>query len=150
MIQRIQTLYLLAVLILVVVCEFCTMGRFVGANGELLGILGNLTMTQGDKVTYTPWAMFVLLLLVALITALTICLFRKRMRQIRLIIFSSILLVGYYLVYGWFIYTYLNGDVSFRPSLVASFPLLGLIFNYLAARAIGKDEFLVRSLDRLR
>lgn len=150
MIQRVQTLYLLAVLILVVVCEFCTVGRFVGLDGALLGELGNLTMTQGDKVTYTPWALFVLLLLIALITALTICLFRKRMRQIRLIIFSSILLVGYYLVYGWFVYTYLGEGVSFRPSLIASFPLLGLIFNYLAARAIGKDEFLVRSLDRLR
>lgn len=150
MIQRIQTVYLLAVLILTVVCEFCTMGRFVGLGGELLGELGNLTMVQGDKVTYTPWAMFVLLLFVALITALAICLFRKRMRQIRLIIFSSILLVGYYFVYGWFIYSYLGEGISFRPSITACFPLLGLIFNYLAARAIGKDEFLVRSLDRLR
>ncbi len=150
MIQRIQTLYLLAVLILVVACEFCTVGRFIGQGGELLGELGNLTMNQAGEVTFTPWALFMLLLLVALITALAICLFRKRMRQIRLIIFSSILLVGYYLVYGWFVYSYLADGISFRPSLTASFPLLGLIFNYLAARAIGKDEFLVRSLDRLR
>ncbi|MCF0160716.1 MAG: DUF4293 domain-containing protein [Bacteroidaceae bacterium] len=150
MIQRIQTLYLLAVLVLVVACEFCTVGRFIGAEGELLGELGNLTMTQNGEATFTPWAMFALLLCIALITALAICLFRKRMRQIRLIIFSSILLVGYYLIYGWFVYAYLHDGVSFRPSLTASFPLLALIFNYLAARAIGKDEFLVRSLDRLR
>lgn len=150
MIQRIQTLYLLAVLVLVVACEFCTVGRFLSADGVLLGELGNLTLKQGDASSFTPWALFVLLLCVALITALTICLFRKRMRQIRLIIFSSILLVGYYLVYGWFIYSYLGEGVTFRPSLAACFPLLGLICNYLAARAIGKDEFLVRSLDRLR
>lgn len=150
MIQRIQTLYLLAVLVLVVACEFCTIGRFVADNGQLLGELRNLTMVQGDQMSYGPWALFALLFVVAFVTALAICLFRKRMRQIRLIIFSSILLIGYYLVYGWFVYSYLADGVTFKPSLMAGFPLIALIFNYLAARAIGKDEFLVRSLDRLR
>ena len=73
------------------------------------------------------------------------------MRQIRMTIFSSIVLIGWYVTYGLFIYS-LSGDLeaSFRPSLMAAFPLVSIILNYLAIRAIGADEFLVRSLDRIR
>lgn len=34
--------------------------------------------------------------------------------------------------------------------LVFALPLVNIILTYLAIRAIGKDEALVRSLDRLR
>lgn len=151
MIQRVQSLYLLAVFILSVVCLFGSMGRFIGAEGEIAAVLNNLTLVTEGEASYRPWAMFGLLLLVAVLALVTILLFRKRMIQIRLTVFSSVLLIGYYAVYAWFIYTLGKElDASFKPSLTACFPLLGLILNYLAIRAIGADEFLVRSLDRLR
>ncbi|MCQ2245588.1 MAG: DUF4293 domain-containing protein [Bacteroidaceae bacterium] len=150
MIQRIQSLYLLLVLVLTIVCQFFTMGRFLGGDGEPIGEMNNFTIVQADKVAYTTWALGVLLILVSIATFLSICLFRKRMRQIRLCLFSSILLIGYYIVYVVFIFYLMPEGGSFRPALAASFPLLALILNWLAIRAIGADEMLVRSLDRIR
>lgn len=52
-------------------------------------------MADGTK-DYAPWALFVILLVVAVLAFGTIFLFKKRMLQIRLTIFSTILLIGYY------------------------------------------------------
>ena len=86
-------------------------------------------------------------------------LFRKRMRQLRLTIFSTILLVGYVIIYAIFAYFYQlkleqisPEDIvpTFHLRFVAVFPLLSIIFNCLAIQGIRKDEALVRSLDRIR
>lgn len=151
MIQRVQSLYLLAVLILCIVCMCFSVGRFVGENGDVVAVLNNLTLEVGEQTSFRPWAMFVELVLVCILSFFTIFTYKKRMRQIRMTIFSSIVLIGWYVTYGLFIYS-LSGDLeaSFRPSLMAAFPLVSIILNYLAIRAIGADEFLVRSLDRIR
>jgi hypothetical protein len=39
-------------------------------------------------------------------------------------------------------------DVAYKFPM--TFPLIAAVFDYLAIRAIGKDEALVRSLDRIR
>lgn len=151
MIQRIQSLYLLAVLILCVACMCFSVGRFVGDNGDVVAILNNLTLEVGEQSSYKPWALFVELILVCILSFFTIFTYKKRVRQIRMTVFSSVVLIGWYVTYAFFAFT-LGGDLeaSFRPSLVAAFPLVSLILNYLAIRAIGADEFLVRSLDRIR
>ena len=151
MIQRVQSLYLLAVFILCIACMCFSTGRFVAESGDVVAVLNNLTLEVGDQVLYKPWAMFAELLLVVILTFFIIFTYKKRMRQIRMAIFTSILLMGWYVTYGAFIY-FLCQDLnaSFRPTLSAAFPLVALILNYLAIRAIGADEFLVRSLDRLR
>ncbi len=151
MIQRVQSLYLLAVLILCIVCMCVSVGRFVGDNGDVVAVMNNLTLEQGEAVSYRPWALFAELLLVCILTFFTIFTYKKRMRQIRMTIFSCIVLIGYFITYG--VFAYLFGaelGASFRPSLCASFPLIALILNWLAIRAIGADEMLVRSLDRIR
>lgn len=151
MIQRIQSLYLLIVLILCIVCMCLPVGRFVAQNGDIAAVLNNLTVKAGEQVSYTSWALFLELLLVCILTFFTIFTYKKRMRQIRMTVFSSILLIGWYVTYGAFIYILGNQlDASFKPTLSAAFPLVALILNWLAIRAIGADEFLVRSLDRIR
>ena len=85
-------------------------------------------------------------------------LFRKRMRQLRLTIISTILLVGYVATYAFFAYIYKeklllvhpDAAVSFHLNFVGIFPVLSIILNALAIHGIRKDEALVRSLDRLR
>ncbi|MBQ5352379.1 MAG: DUF4293 family protein, partial [Bacteroidaceae bacterium] len=59
MIQRIQTLYMLAVEILLIVCLCSPIGRFVSANGETVGVMNNLTFRNGNDevLSYSLWAL---------------------------------------------------------------------------------------------
>ena len=150
MIQRIQSIYLLVVAILMIVCLCNPVGSLVGANNEILEFM-NLCITNSEGAKdYMPWALFVLLLIVLLLAFITIFLFKKRMLQIRLTIFSSILLIGYYVTLLVFVTTVLKDDVSFTPSWVICLPFVAVVLNWLAIRSIGADEALVKAYDHLR
>ncbi|MBO7067488.1 MAG: DUF4293 domain-containing protein [Bacteroidaceae bacterium] len=157
MIQRIQTLYLLLVTILIVVCMSNCIGYFISDDGVMSGKLFNLLyldMEDGNKAVslYTPWALFVILLIAATLSFLNIFMFKYRALQMRICSFCMILLVGWYAVYAafaWYISDILK-SASFRVGIMASLPGVCLILLYLAFRGIMKDEKLVRSLDRLR
>ena len=129
MIQRIQSVYLLVVTILLIVC-MCT-------------------PADGVK-DYAPWAMFVILVVAALLSFTTIFMFKKRMLQIRMTIFSTILLVGYYATLITFIFMLKDDSMTFSASWTLCLPFVAIILNWLAIRAIGKDEVLVKAYDRLR
>lgn len=107
-------------------------------------------MADGLRV-FSPWAMFVLLLLVVLSAFVAIFLFKRRMVQVRLSVFGGLLLIGYYIVAGVFVYIFkARYDADFTLNWTAAFPAVALILDYLAFRNIMKDELIVRSLDRLR
>ena len=44
----------------------------------------------------------------------------------------------------------LKGENSFAPSWTVILPLISIILDWLAIRAIGKDEMLVKAYERLR
>ena len=113
--------------------------------------MSNLSVALPDgALDYTPWALFVLLMLVAVLSLATIFLYKKRMLQIRLTLFSSIVLIGYYATLAFFVYSTLKGYGSFTYSWTVSLPVVSIILNWLAIRAIGKDEMLVKAYERLR
>lgn len=149
MIQRIQSVYLLVVTILMIVCMCSPVGSIIASTNEI-SEFGNLCITMPDGTKdYAPWALFVILLVVAILSFGTIFLFKKRMLQIRLTIFSSVLLIGYYMALVAFIFM-LAEDTSFTPSWTICLPFIGVILNWLAIRGIGADEALVKAYDRLR
>lgn len=81
----------------------------------------------------------------------TIFLFKNRRLQMRLcilIIFLLIVLetVGLYMVY------HIKSDMNpiFYRKIAIIFPILGIVFTYLAFRGIKKDDQLVKSYERLR
>ena len=162
MIQRIQSVYLAIVAILSTVSLFSTIGKFV-AGGELVSTFSNFSFSA-DKEPFSqvescgPWALGVLLIIVLLLSILTIGLFNHRMKQVRLAVFSSILLVGYIAVYAFFSWVFQgklqttapDADVHFQLCATAVYPLVCLILNIMAIHRIRKDEKLVRSLDRIR
>ena len=149
MIQRIQSVYLLIVTILMVVCLCIPVGTIISENKEI-SEFGNLfnSLPDGTK-DYAPWSLFVILLLVAILAFGTIFLFKKRMLQIRITIFSTILLIGYYLTFIAYIFM-LAENTTFSASWSVCLPLVGIILNWLAIRGIGADEALVKAYDRLR
>ena len=149
MIQRIQSVYLLVVSILMVICMCNPIGSIIASTNEI-SEFGNLFITLPDGTKdYAPWSLFVILLVVAVLAFVTIFLFKKRMLQIRLTIFSSVMLIGYYLAVVAYIFM-LAENTSFTPSWTICLPFVGIILNWLAIRGIGADEALVKAYDRLR
>lgn len=150
MIQRIQSIYLLIVAVLMVVCLCNPLGSLINVNNEISEFTNLYIVTVDGMKDYTPWALFVLLFIVAIIAFVTIFLFKKRMLQIRLTIFGSILLLGYYVTLLVFATTVLSEDVSYTPSWLVCLPFVAIVLNWLAIRSIGADEALVKAYDRLR
>ncbi|MCR4993788.1 MAG: DUF4293 domain-containing protein [Bacteroidales bacterium] len=171
MIQRIQTLYLALAVALCTACLCLPLGTFVNDGGELTGTLYNLWVHLPSQVgdtlqvpdapllareaagshSFTPWALFALLLLATVGMAFSIFIYRTRLVQSRLVMLCCILLVGWYAVYGCFAYLLSTRyEAAFTPEVWAAFPAVACILAYLAFRGILKDEALVRSLDRLR
>jgi hypothetical protein len=87
-----------------------------------------------------------------LLALITIFLYKKRILQIRLCTFNSILMIAFYGLFAFFVWKIAGQSESFRFSvhIALSFPFIALIFSYLAIRNIGADEVAVRSLNRLR
>ena len=151
MIQRIQTVYLLLVAGCAVVCLSMPVGHFHQDGIEVAEFYNLwLSMADGSKV-FSPWAMFGLLLLAALVPFVAIFLFKRRMLQVRLSVFSGLILIGYYIVFGTFVYVFKSRyDADFTMNWTVAFPAVALILDYLAFRNIMKDELMIRSLNRLR
>ncbi|MCD7899183.1 MAG: DUF4293 domain-containing protein [Bacteroides sp.] len=149
MIQRIQTVYLLLVVALLITALCLPLGTFVST--EMVNYkFTNLGVTQADNF-YSTWGLFSILLLSAIISFATIFLFKNRILQLRMTIFSTILLVGYYITFLVFLFNIKSSlGASFQINWALCLPLISIILNYLAIRAIGKDEVLVKAADRLR
>jgi len=152
MIQRIQSLYMLVAFALGVACLSLPLGYFCTAEGERVSDLFNLWMrsVEDGAISFTPWALFAILLTTTTLTFIDIFLFTRRALQMRILVVCILLLVGYYVYLGFCIYIAHANGYDFTPRVSAAFPFVGIVLDYLAFRAILKDELLVRSLDRLR
>ena len=152
MLQRIQTIYLLILVALSVAMLFLPLA-VLQIGEELLSFdaTGLSTMAVQPELVYPTWGLFALTAVIALLALLTIFLFKKRILQIRLCVFNAILMLGFYGMFVFFVWT-IKGemDITLSVKFALSFPLISLILDYLAIRNIGADEALVRSLNRLR
>lgn len=164
MLQRIQTVYLIVTFILTVLLLFLPMGYMlhdgmvesfkVNAMGAYQLISDPATSSLSSEMVQCAWALLILVCLIMGTTVYDILLFRKRILQIRLAIFNMILHMGVYALFAlYYFFLMPNQHVIegvFQPSYTILFPLFNVVLTYLAIRAIGADEALVRSLDRLR
>ena len=128
MIQRIQTIYLLLVTALLITSMCLPVGSFIGADAAMyvfkpLGVEMNGTL-------YSTWGVFGILLLSAIIAFATIFLFKNRMLQIRMTIFNSILLIGYYLTFLAFMFV-LKKECYF-PDIMGIMPAVNFDYSELA------------------
>ena len=154
MIQRIQTLYLLIIAALMAVTLFSGLAWFAGDAGEFGLYAFGLKTAEGELVQSTVY-MGVLLALACALPLVTIFLFKRRLVQIRLCAVELVLLVGAGAMMGIYFYLcnrYFAESEFYSHTLKISlvFPLVCLVFDLLALRAIFRDEKLVRSLDRIR
>lgn len=152
MIQRIQSIYLLVVAMLMASLFIYPFAELLGADGQLFVFNFNGLSVNGEEglylLTIPP---FILLSLIVLIPFASIFFYKKRIFQMRLNFINIILLLGYLGLNYYYIQNFskqLDGIVSYH--ITAIFPIISVIITYLAIRAIGKDEALVRSMDRIR
>ena len=174
MIQRIQTLYLLAVVILGIVLIWLPVVEFI-SYAEIYDKVDNqqvetmrtwelrpsgvkvLYWVQDTEASYAPvpvhgvWGLTLATLLIPVLALVDIFLFKKRLLQARLNIFSVMFCLGWYgvvAIYIWQAKLALGVDWHILPW--ASFPLVCFVLTLMATRRILKDEALVRAADRIR
>jgi hypothetical protein len=154
MIQRIQTVYLLIAEILIGILFFVPFAGISGKDGSIYrfdlkglsldGILKS-EIASGSMPLILLWAVSMILIVV------TIFMYKNRKQQIWFSIITIFILLGFGSLIFYFVLSnakLLAGSHSFRIFMI--FPVIAAILSYMARRAIGKDEMLVRSIDRIR
>jgi len=155
MIQRIQSVYLLAASVLMSVMLFQPLAEIAADGRGIYSVWSRgWYLTGGGEVelAMATWPVFILVGVLALLPLINIFLYRKRKLQLRISVYSIILAFGLIgLIYYYFVIGFRQLD---DPAFAIRFPLLVpvifIILIYLAFRGIRKDEILVRSLDRIR
>jgi hypothetical protein len=152
MLQRSQTLLLLAAFVLAILMLTGPLARFVHAGGEMLLKHSGLFDQAGEKVALATWPLSVAFIVVAVLSFLTIFSYMNRMRQMRLCVFLIIVHAG--IVGLMFYYTWVAGrSVDTEQTLHLwrfAVPPINMILYYLAFRRIRRDELLVKAYDRIR
>lgn len=162
MIQRIQSLYLLAIVILGSILFFMPVLQFTTMPEEPVQRMFELNALGLDEITpngdfYDPltlngiWGLALATALIPFLAFVDIFLYRHRILQARLNIFLALLCLGYYgilYVYIWF--AQMNFGLDWNLCFWACVPLICFVLTLGATRRILKDEALVRAADRIR
>ncbi|HOG20567.1 MAG TPA: DUF4293 domain-containing protein [Salinivirgaceae bacterium] len=137
MIQRIQTLFLLAAVICGVILFFIPVASTIDANGLIF-----VTGIEGS----TKWYLHLIFYPCLILPFVQIFMYKNRVKQIKI----GKLAIAYWLIWA-VIFVILSLSINnFKPSFGTIIPFISILFIYLANKAIKKDEDLVRSIDRIR
>lgn len=176
MIQRKQTLYLLAIFALIIAMLFMPLATLTvggttpttnietAADGTIL----KSTVVGNSEVELNVWGIYtdgvrdtglifltILVFVTVAVTFVNVFLYRRRWLQLRLCFAIGIMLVGILAFIGLYVYQ-LNSVATTQEfaamnySVSCLFPLLSLFLVWLAYRGVSADIALLRSLDRIR
>jgi len=157
MIQRIQTVYLILVAVLMTlaavlpVAEYFDVAKNIVYQLDMRGFVQlNPDGTFLSAISTNPVTFIFGIILV--VTIMTIFKYKNRKQQFRLCTVNFLLILIYTIVLAVVIFVGKNKLVGTELTLKipAVFSIVALILNYLAMRGIAKDENLVKSMDRLR
>ena len=154
MIQRIQTIYLLAALILIALCFIIPVAVISSPEGQLFifDINGFRLLAQNsNEYVNRPMAIFISGLLICFIYLLIIFSYKNRPLQMRLCIYTLVFSLGLGFMFYWVLHLVQKdqgAEIIYKVGIV--FPVISAILSFLAYRAIKKDDELVKSYDRLR
>jgi hypothetical protein len=147
MIQRIQTVYLLISVLLLGLLYLLPFAEIVKDGTIYLFNIKGIILDGVIQKSGTGIAIVIGIILV--LHGFAIWSFKNRIRQMRIIVFSILLIIGLIGMFYFFTLLKFNGvQINFKISMV--FPMVAIILDYLAIRTIKKDEALIRSIDRIR
>ena len=150
MIQRIQTLYLLLVVVLgTLLCCFAPVQFLMPEGIDYIKLM-----------TFDKWALATISVAIPALALVTIFLFKRRLLHARLNIMNVVLCLGYYALLALYTAYVVKGyepigeqvlaDAEWFLTVWAAIPLVNVVLTMMATRRILKDEALVRAADRLR
>ena len=163
MIQRKQTLFLLAVAIIGIIMLFVPLFNYSGDTHDgsfnimnttqsvssnyhlILNVLA-IIMNGAQSVFYSYYPL-VLNIIVIILSIAVIFLYKNRILQYKLA--NLLILLNVFIVGLFFLLPYAKeGDINYEFG--AFLPIIGAVFAFLAGHFIKKDEQLVRNSDRIR
>jgi len=153
MIQRVQTLYLLGVFVLIALMFFFPLAELIDSASQTYTFIyrGIPSLTEGEPMLFKAYPVAILLAIICLNVIVTIFSYKKRIRQIRFTVFNIFSMLGTMGLVYYSINSQANEMQAIANySIVNAFPLVGIVLSYLAIRNIGKDEAMIRSMDRIR
>lgn len=154
MLQRIQTFYLIIALLLMLVVLFVPYGQLLLVNGDLIDFTvfgADIPIIENGVEHFSALPLGLLVCLIVFLLLITILFYKKRIIQIRICVFNIILMFGSIGIMYYFMNHAANTfSIETHYNILIVFPLIAAILSYLAIRAIGKDEALIRSIDRIR
>jgi hypothetical protein len=153
MIQRIQTIYFLIAALLVGLLFFVPYFQIVSFNGEVFQFDsgGFYSASQNHQVLFSSLPIILLCTICIILIIVTIFQYSHRTRQInlsKLIILILLVLMAIIGFYVWRCVNVIQGNYVLKIFLV--FPVIAIIFLFLANKAIIKDIKLLKSADRVR
>ena len=160
MIQRVQTIYMLASVIAILTMHFFWLASFAIPEATFeLNSLGLVCQTKGFETDRMVWELFIVLLLMVALQLINIFLYKNRKLQLRVLIYTIILNVLYYGLFFWECYR-LKGDVAALSQggvvdvhyniMMLVMPAVSIFALIMAARGVIFDIALIKSLERLR
>jgi len=149
MFQRIQTIYLSLALIAIVASYFLSFGTI----GDMT--IGSYGVKSPDGIylsSVSSYWFHLPLAVVMIINTYAVTQFRNRARQMAYLRLTFILFAGTFALLTLFMSEVKSFYIGLKltPSIATFLPFVALICNWLALRAIRKDEALVRSANRMR
>ena len=156
MIQRIQTIFLVLVVILGIVSSFLPILGFSGYEADFIMNHYKTIAVEDATIISKNMGVGVLQGIVLLVAIATIFLYKKRSLQMKLGKLNLLLITAQItaiVLYSDVVKEAIGPnveDVLVSFKIGAIIPVLSLILTYLAIRFIKKDDALVRSADRLR
>lgn len=147
MIQRIQTVYVLIAGLLIGSLYVLPFADIIAQND--LHVFNAFGIFKGEQLVFNGLPIQVFIGIITVLHLIIIFNYKKRIRQIRMLAFTIILLLGLFGMFFYFTYAgFDDAKIAFKAPV--AFPVVAAILDFLAIRAIGKDEALVRSMDRIR
>ena len=152
MLQRSQTLFLLAAFILSLLLLLGPIARLTVEGGEYFLQHSGLFNAAGENQGVATWPLSVIFISAAVLSFLVIFFYRHRMRQMRITIFLILLnvgIIGMMFYYSWVARNQLEGSLILHQWRFL-IPPVNIILLYFAFRRIRRDELLVKAFDRIR
>lgn len=153
MIQRIQTLFLLFSTAFQLSMLFFPIVLYAMPSNDIiiLSVSGFKTDAILSEKLFSTVINYIFIYGITLLVFANIFLYKFRSLQMRICVFSTVLLIGFQIFILWFAWDAgqkLEAITNYKLTII--FPTVSAILTILAYRSINKDDKLVRSLDRIR
>lgn len=149
MIQRIQSLWLFFAFIASGLIFLFPVFVFDNQDSLFIQSFDTIVISAIDDYVRAGYVLAGLTALISGFSLANIFFYKKRVLQMRICVYNSLLILFLLASTGVFSFTSDTSAVK-TFGLSAVLPLIALIFNLMARRSIKKDEELIKSIDRIR